>query len=198
MAKLYFRYGAMGCGKTIDLLKVAYNYEERNRSVVMLTSSKDDRFGTGKITTRIGLQRDAIAVTSDMNIFELISRDYFSADCVLVDEANLLSEKNIEELSDVVDKLNITVICYGLRADFRSNLFEGSKKLMEIADEIEEIVTICECGNKAVMNMRMIDGKATCYGPQILIGGNDTYKAVCRKCYKKYLSKLNKINDEVK
>lgn len=195
MAKLYFRYGAMGCGKSIDLLKVAYNYEERNKSVVVFTSSKDDRYGIGKITTRIGLQKDAIAINEGMNVFDLVSKEYFSADCILVDEVHLLSEKTIYELSDIVDKLNIPVICYGLRADFRSNLFDGSKRLIELADEVEEIVTICECGKKAIMNMRLIDGRATSYGPQILIGGNDTYKAVCRKCYKKYLSKMCKEKD---
>lgn len=193
MAKLYFRYGAMGCGKSIDLLKVAYNYEERNKKVLLLTPIKDTRYGVGKITTRIGLQRDAVVVTPDMNIFDLVSRDYFSVDCILVDEANFLSVQNVCDLSDVVDKLGISVICYGLRTDFRTNLFEGSKALMELADRIEEIVTVCECGKKAIINMRMINGKATTQGPQILVGAEETYKSVCRKCYKKYLSKAQEV-----
>ncbi|MDO4282123.1 MAG: thymidine kinase [Clostridia bacterium] len=187
MAKLYFRYGAMGSGKTIDLLKVAYNYEERDQKVIILTSGIDDRYGLGKVTTRIGLQKDAEIFKQDTNIYNLV-RDYgYIADCILIDEAQFLNKKQVEEISDIVDKLDIPVICYGLRADFRLNFFEGSKYLMEIADKIEEIKTICECGAKATCNMRLIDGKATNKGEQILIGGNDSYKSVCRKCYKKYI-----------
>lgn len=187
MAKLYFRYGAMGSGKTIDLLKVAYNYEEKNQKVMLFAAGIDDRYGVGKITTRIGLSRDAEIYQRDTNMYEFIKNYKFKPDCVLVDEANFLTQKQVEQLSDVVDYLNIPVICYGLRADFRQNFFEGSAALMEIADKIEEIKTICECGGKATVNMRLINGVPTTKGDKILIGGNDSYTSVCRKCYKKYI-----------
>ena len=187
MAKLYFRYGAMGSGKTIDLLKVAYNYEERGQKVLIFTSALDNRYDVGKITTRVGLQRDAIAVNKEFDIFEYIKREKERPDCILVDEANFLTRKQVWELSDVVDLLDIPVICYGLRSDFRLNFFEGSGPLMEIADKIEEIKTICECGAKATVNMRFVDSKAVTDGEQVFIGGNESYKSVCRKCYKKYI-----------
>ncbi len=192
MAKLYFRYGAMGSGKTIDLIKVAYNYEERGQNVLLIAPSTDNRYGVGKITTRIGLQRDAICVARDTNIFEIIKKENNEKkiDCVLVDESNFLTEKQVNELSDVVDFMDIPVICYGLRSDFRQKFFEGSGPLMEIADKIEEIKTICECGAKATVNMRFINGKAITEGEQVFIGGNESYKSVCRKCYKKYISEV--------
>lgn len=193
MAKLYFRYGAMGSGKTIDLLKVAYNYEERNQKVVLLAPKIDDRYGIGKITTRIGLSRDADAIDDKTNLYELIDKYNEEISCILIDEANFLTEKQVDELSDVVDYLNIPVICYGLRADFRQNFFPGSKRLMEIADKVEEIKTICDCGAKASVNMRLVDGKPTIDGEQVLIGGNDSYISVCRKCYKKYTKKEAKV-----
>lgn len=188
MAKLYFRYGAMGSGKTIDLLKVAYNYEERNQKVLIFTSALDNRYGVGKITTRVGLQRDAIALSKDFNIYEYVNNMEKKPDCVLVDESNFLTKNQVIELSDVVDLLNIPVICYGLRSDFKLNFFEGSGPLMELADKIEEIKTICECGAKATVNMRFVDGKAVTDGDQVLIGGNESYKSVCRRCYKRYIN----------
>lgn len=187
MAKLYFRYGAMGSGKTIDLLKVAYNYEERGQSVKIFTSSLDNRYGVGKITTRVGLQREAIIIDKEFDIYEYVKKLDKKPDCILIDEANFLTKKNVQELSDIVDFLNIPVICYGLRSDFKMNFFEGSLALMERADKIEEIKTICECGAKATVNMRFVDGKAVVDGEQVLIGGNESYKSVCRKCYKKYI-----------
>lgn len=194
MAKLYFRYGAMGSGKTIDLLKVAYNYEERNKKVILFTPRVDDRFGVGKIKTRIGLERDAEVIDDKMNLYEFIKNYKYKADCILVDEANFLTPKHVEQLSDVVDYLDIPVICYGLRADFRQNFFTGSGPLMEIADKIEEIKTICDCGAKATVNMRVIDGKPTIDGEQVYIGGNESYISVCRKCYKKYIKESTKTD----
>lgn len=187
MAKLYFRYGAMGSGKSIDLLKVAHNYEEKGQKVVIITAGIDDRYGVGKITTRIGLQREAEIFNKDVNIFELVKNYKYVPDSVLIDEAQFLTKEHVYQISDIVDILDIPVMCYGLRADFRLEFFEGSLHLMEIADKIEEIKTVCECGAKATCNMRMINGKATNRGEQILIGGNDSYKSVCRKCYKKYI-----------
>lgn len=187
MAKLYFRYGAMGSGKSIDLLKVAHNYEEKGQKVVIITAGIDDRYGVGKITTRIGLQREAEIFNRDVNIFELVKNYKYVPDSVLIDEAQFLTKEHVYQISDIVDILDIPVMCYGLRADFRLEFFEGSLHLMEIADKIEEIKTVCECGAKATCNMRMINGKATNRGEQILIGGNESYKSVCRKCYKKYI-----------
>ncbi len=185
MSKFYFRYGAMGSGKTIDLLKVAYNYKERGQKVVIFTAKIDNRYEVGKVTTRIGIQSDAITFDNDTNFYRYIKSLDKKPDCVLVDEAQFLSRKHVMQLSDVVDMLEIPVICYGLRSDFRLNFFEGAKALMEVADKIEEIKTICECGKKATVNMRLVNGIPTTSGAQILIGGNDSYKAVCRKCYKK-------------
>lgn len=185
MSKLYFRYGAMGSGKTIDLLKVAYNYKERNQKVLIYTAKIDNRYEVGKITTRIGIQADALTFDSKTNFYRDIKKLEEKPDCILIDEAQFLTKKQAVNLSDVTDFLDIPVICYGLRADFQMNFFEGSGALMEVADKIEEIKTICECGKKATINMRMINGIPTTTGEKILIGGNDSYKSVCRKCYKK-------------
>ena len=187
MAKLYFRYGAMGSGKTMDLLKVAYNYEERNQKVLLFSPTKDDRYGVGIITTRIGLQRESLITSEDMNIFEFVGNYNEKVDAILVDEAHFFTKDQIYQLSDVVDFLNIPVMCYGLRSDFKTNFFPGSAALMAIADSIEEIKTVCECGKKAIINMRFVNGKAVTEGEQIEIGGNESYKSVCRKCYKKYI-----------
>ena len=177
MAKLYYRYGTMGSGKTIDLLKVAYNYEERGKECLLIALSTDTRYGVGKITC-----------FKDTNIYEYVNSLEKKPDCILVDECNFLTKKQVRELSDIVDLLDIPVICYGLRSDFKCELFEGSEALMAIADKIEEIKTICECGRKATVNMRYINGKVVTNGDKIVIGGNDMYKAVCRKCYKKYIN----------
>lgn len=185
MSKLYFRYGAMGSGKTIDLLKVAYNYKERNQEVIIFTAKIDNRYEVGKITTRIGIQADALTFDSNTNFYRLIKQIENKPNCILIDEAQFLTRKQVIELTDVVDILDIPVICYGLRADFRMSFFEGSGPLMEMADKIEEIKTICECGKKATVNMRLVNGVPTTTGDKILIGGNDSYRAVCRKCYKK-------------
>lgn len=133
------------------------------------------------------MQRDAIALNRDFNIYEYVEKLQEKPNCILVDEANFLTKNQVVDLSDVVDLLNIPVICYGLRSDFKLNFFEGSGPLMELADKIEEIKTICECGAKATVNMRFVDGKAVTDGDQVFIGGNESYKSVCRRCYKKYI-----------
>ncbi|MBQ8379214.1 MAG: thymidine kinase [Clostridia bacterium] len=185
MSKLYFRYGAMGSGKTIDLLKVAYNYKERGQKVIIFTAKIDNRYEVGKITTRIGIQADALTFDNETNFYRQIKQLEEKPDCILIDESQFLNRKQVLQLSDVVDFLDIPVICYGLRSDFQMKFFTGSGPLMEMADKIEEIKTICECGKKATINMRMINGVPTTTGSQVLIGGNDSYKSVCRKCYKK-------------
>lgn len=185
MSKLYFRYGAMGSGKTIDLLKVAYNYKERGQNVIIYTAKIDDRYEVGKVTTRIGIQSDALTFDTDTNIYRQVKLMDKKPACILVDEAQFLTRKQVLMLTDIVDILDIPVICYGLRTNFKMRFFEGSEPLMEMADKIEEIKTICDCGRKATVNMRMINGVPVTNGPDILIGGNDSYKAVCRRCYKR-------------
>lgn len=183
MAKLYFRYSCMGAGKSIDLLKVAYNYEERGHKVMLLTAEIDDRYEKGKITTRIGISRDAYTFKDSTNIYILCQSLNFKPSCILIDEAQFLTKEHVYQLSNIVDYLDIPVICYGLKTDFRNELFEGSKALLALSDKIEELKTICDCGKKATCNMRIINGKIVTSGDQIFIGDTE-YKSVCRKCYK--------------
>ena len=155
MAQLYFRYSTMNAGKSIDLIKVAYNYEERGQTVLALVPAVDDRYGRGVITSRIGVQREATIVRDDTNILELFMKENERKhiDCVLVDESQFLRKHHIEELVEIVDSCNTPVICYGLKNDFRNELFEGSYYLLVYADKIEEIKTICWCGRKATMEI---------------------------------------------
>ena len=182
MAKLYFRYGAMNSGKSIDILKVAFNYEERGQSVLILTSGLDNRYGLNKVKSRVGIERDAYGVREDENILD--SFDYNDYDCVLVDEAQFFTKEQIFQLSDIVDTFNIPVICYGLRADFQNEPFPGSKYLMAISDKIEELKTVCWCGKKATVNARIVNNKIVYDGEQVQIGGNESYVSVCRKHFK--------------
>jgi len=186
MAKLYFRYSTMNAGKSIDLLRCNHNYIENGKKTICLTSSKDDRYGKGKITSRVGISTDAIPIDDD-NIYELV-KGMEEISCVFVDESQFLTKKQVFQLSDVVDILDIPVICYGLRSDFKLEVFEGSKYLMAIADTVEEIRTICSVckDKKAIVNVRVDeDGEVLLDGSQVQIGGNESYKPMCRKCYKK-------------
>ena len=176
-------------GKTIDLLKVAYNYEERGQSIMIFTANIDDRYEVGTITTRIGISRECNTFSNDTNLFYEITKRFSKPDCILIDECQFLTKSQVKQLTDIVDLLDIPVICYGLRTDFKQNFFEGSEALMRLADKIEEIKTICDCGSKATINMRLVNGKATTSDDQILIGGNDSYKSVCRKCFRKYIER---------
>jgi thymidine kinase len=193
LAKLYFRYGTMNSGKSIELLRVAHNYEEQGKKVLLLTPVVDDRFGAGKVASRIGLQKNAIVVDDKLDMIELARIE--QPNCILVDEAQFLNKGQVAQLIDIVDDLNIPVIAYGLRADFMGELFEGSTALIAVADTIEEIKTICwYCDKKAIMNMRCKDGEPIFHGEQIQIGGNESYVPVCRKCYasrKKLASSVN-------
>ncbi|WP_311407689.1 thymidine kinase [Liquorilactobacillus uvarum] len=184
MAQLFFRYGAMNSGKSIEILKVAHNYEEQHKSVVIMTSAVDKREQVGYISSRIGLKREAVPIYEKTNIFqEVIGRDPQTA-CVLVDEAQFLSKHHIIELAMIVDKLQIPVMTFGLKNDFRNELFEGSKYLLLYADKIEEMKTICWfCQKKAIMNLRVSDGKPVYTGEQIMLGGNESYYPVCRRHY---------------
>ncbi|MDU0202925.1 thymidine kinase [Paenibacillus sp. MAH-36] len=182
MAKLYFRYGTMNSGKSIEVLRVAHNYEEQGKKALLLTSVVDDRFGVGKVVSRIGMQKNAIVVDDTLDMVELAQIE--SPNCILVDEAQFLTKGQVAQLITIVDDLNIPVIAYGLRADFMGQLFEGSMALIAAADTIEEIKTVCwYCDKKAIMNMRCKDGEPIFHGEQIQIGGNESYVPVCRKCY---------------
>jgi len=182
VAKLYFRYSAMNASKSASLLMVAHNYEERDQKVLVLKPMIDDRSG-GYIESRIGLKREAdLLIEPHTDIFEWVyTLAGGKAACLLIDEAQFLSKFQVKCLCRIVDELNIPVIAYGLRTDFQGNLFDGSMWLLAWADTIEEIKTICECGKKATMNIRLLDGKRVREGDQIQIGGNESYQAVCRK-----------------
>lgn len=185
MAQLYYRYSTMNAGKSIELIKVAYNYEERGQRVMTLVPAVDDRYGKGVITSRIGLQREAIVINEDTNILELFLAysEINPIDCVLIDECQFLKKHHVEELIEIVDTFNTPVLAYGLKNDFRNELFEGSYYMLVYADKIEEIKTICWCGRKATMVARLVDGKIVKQGEQIVVGGNDMYVSLCRKHY---------------
>ena len=185
MAQLYYRYSTMNAGKSIEVIKVAYNYEERGKRVLALVPSTDTRYGRGRITSRVGLSREATVVNDDTNILELFMKenDKKTIDCVVVDECQFLKKHHVEELVEIVDSFNIPVLAYGLKNDFKNELFEGSYYMLIYADQIEEIKTICWCGRKATMVARVIDGKFTKSGEQIMVGGNDMYVSLCRKHY---------------
>ena len=175
MAKLYFRYGAMGSSKTANAIMVQYNYQERGQNALMLKPRLDSRDGARTVGSRSGLNAPCRYVE------ELDAIDLTAFDCVIVDEAQFLTRAQVQRLTDIVDDMNIPVICYGLRADFQGNLFEGSQWLMAWADSIEEIKTVCWCGKKAIMNARVAGGKVIKTGEQIVLGGNESYVALCRR-----------------
>lgn len=177
MAKLYFRYGAMGSSKSANALMVKYNYEERKQNVLLLKPAIDIRDGEKVIRSRCGLE-------APCEYFDfLYSQDFSARDyhCVIVDEAQFLRKQDVETLVRLVDEENLPVVAYGLRADFRGELFEGSQWLLAWADSIEEVKTICWCGKKATYNARVVDGKVVKTGEQILLGANDLYVGLCRR-----------------
>lgn len=184
MAQLYYKYGTMNSGKTIEILKVTHNYEEQGKPVVIMTSALDTRDGYGIVSSRIGMRREAVAITDNMDIFNFIKNLPEKPYCVLIDESQFLSKENVYDLARVVDDLDIPVMAFGLKNDFQNHLFEGSRELLLLADKIEEIKTICQfCSKKATMVLRTENGKPVYEGNQIQIGGNETYIPVCRKHY---------------
>ena len=184
MAQLYYKYGTMNSGKTIEILKVAHNYEEQGKSVVIMTSAVDTRDGFGVVSSRIGMKRNAVAIEDQTDIFGYIQQLPEKPYCVLIDEAQFLKRHHVYDLARVVDELDVPVMAFGLKNDFRNELFEGSKHLLLLADKIEEIKTICQyCSRKATMVLRTDNGKPVYDGEQIQIGGNETYISVCRKHY---------------
>ena len=184
MAQLYYKYGTMNSGKTIEILKVAHNYEEQGKGVVIMTSAIDTRDGFGVVSSRIGMKREAIAIEDDTDIFGYIQGLEEKPYCVLVDEAQFLKRHHVYDLARVVDELDVPAMAFGLKNDFRNELFEGSEHLLLLADKIEEIKTICQyCSLKATMVLRTQAGKPVYDGEQIQIGGHETYISVCRKHY---------------
>jgi len=189
MAKLYFYYSAMNAGKTTTLLQSAWNYRERGMRTLILTPALDNRYGEGVVASRIGLKANARRFGSEENLFALTEADiatHGALHCVFVDEAQFLTKAQVWQISDVVDRLNIPVLAYGLRTDFRGELFEGSRYLLAWADNLEEIKTICHSGRKATMVVRVDEhGRAVTDGPQVEIGGNERYVSVSRAEFKK-------------
>lgn len=188
MSKLYFRYGAMNCGKSTNLLQVAYNYEERGMKVIIIKPMTDTK-GGNKVVSRLGVTREAgMYLPGDRNIFVEVEnwiRENGTLHCILVDEVQFFKKEQIDQLFEIAVKMDIPVICYGLRTDFQMNGFEGSTRLLLIAHSLEELKTICQCGKKALLNGRKINGKFVFEGKQVAIDNEDCveYEALCPKCY---------------
>lgn len=188
MAKLYFKYGAMGSSKTANALITKFNYEERGMKVWLIKPSLDDRDGVNIVRSRIGLSAEAFIVKPETNIIEEFGK-LKCIDVIIADECQFLSKDQIDQLRYIVDFNEIPVLCFGLRTDFLTHLFEGSARLFEIADSVTEVKTICSCGDKAIVNARIDgSGKIVTEGGQILIGGNDSYVAMCHRCWKKAIN----------
>lgn len=183
MAKLYFRYGTVSSAKTMNLLAVAHNYRKQKKKILVMKPKIDTRYGKDVVQSRSGLHTDADMLLDDQT--ELDIQNYSGYHCILVDEAQFLSAQTIEKLRSISIEQNIPIICYGLRTDFKTRLFEGSRRLMEIADSVEEIKTTCGfCNRKAVFNLKSIDGVYVQTGPQIQLGKDETYTPSCAGCYR--------------
>ena len=194
MAKLYFKYGAMGSSKTAQALITRYNYEENDMSVWLLKPSADTRDGVQILRSRIGLAAAVEVIAPDADVYDLFQRTKAgNCDVIIVDECQFLAEKQIDQLRAIVNDCGVPVMCFGLRTDFQTRLFPGSRRLMEIADTIQEIKTICDCGAKATVNARISDGYIVTEGDQVFLGGNDAYIAMCHKCYMKGIREKRKI-----
>ena len=194
MAKLYFKYGAMGSSKTAQALITKYNYEENDMRVWLIKPSADTRDGAGIIRSRIGLEAECEIATPERNIYERF-REGFAGQChaVIVDECQFLTVEQIDQLRAIVNDFSVPVMCFGLRTDFLTKLFPGSLRLLEVADTIQEIKTICDCGAKATVNARISDGYIVTEGAQVVLGGNDSYIAMCHKCYIRGIREHRKI-----
>ncbi len=187
MAKLYFYYSSMNAGKSTALLQSSYNYRERGMHTLVMAPELDDRFGVGKVKSRIGIETEATAFRTDDDLLELVTNLHQSEKlhCVLIDEAQFLTKDQVFQLGEITDKLDIPVLAYGLRTDFRGEPFEGSKYLLAWSDNLKELKAICHCGTKATMVLRVDEnGKAITGGSQIEIGGNDRYVSMCRKHFR--------------
>lgn len=187
MAKLYFYYSSMNAGKSTSLLQSSYNYKERGMNTLILAPELDDRYGVGRVTSRIGLESEAITFKNEDDLYDIVSAQHNDSTlhCVLIDEAQFLSKEQVFQLGEVTDKLNIPVLAYGLRTDFRGEPFEGSKYLLAWSDNLKELKAICHCGAKATMVVRMDEkGNAITEGSQVEIGGNDRYVSLCRRHFR--------------
>lgn len=187
MAKLYFRYGVMGSSKSAQALITKFNYEEQGMRVWLIKPAADIRYGTDVVRSRIGLEQIGDVITEEMNLFEIFrDREKEFNDVIIADEAQFLTPEHIEQLRDIVDNYNVPVFCFGLRTDFRTKMFPGSARLFELADSVSELKTVCTCGGKAMVNAR-IDGEGNIIteGAQIMLGGNESYRPMCYKCWKK-------------
>ncbi|MBP3685312.1 MAG: thymidine kinase [Oscillospiraceae bacterium] len=194
MAKLYFKYGAMGSSKTAQALITKYNYEENDLQVWLIKPSADTRDGAQILRSRIGLEAQVEAIAPNVDIYaRFLGGKARRCDVIIVDECQFLTERQIDQLRTIVDEHNIPVMCFGLRTDFQTRLFPGSRRLMEVADTIQEIKTICDCGAKATVNARINDGYIVTEGAQVVLGGNDCYIAMCHKCYVKGIREHKKI-----
>ena len=195
MAKLYFKYGAMGSSKTAQALITKYNYEENDLNVWLIKPSADMRDGNGILRSRIGLEAPVQMIAPEMDVYALFCREQKDrCDVIIVDECQFMTPKQIDELRAIVNDFNVPVMCFGLRTDFQTMLFPGSLRLMEVADTIQEIKTICDCGAKATVNARIdAAGYIITQGEQVVLGGNDSYIAMCHKCYVRGIREHKKI-----
>ena len=194
MAKLYFKYGAMGSSKTAQALITKYNYEENDMKVWLIKPSADTRDGVQILRSRIGLAAAVEVMAPEMNVYEIFRNTRMgNCDVVIVDECQFMTEEQIDQLRTIVNECNVPVMCFGLRTDFQTRLFPGSRRLMEVADCIEEIKTMCDCGSKATVNARISDGYIVTEGAQVVLGGNDSYIAMCHRCYIRGIREHRKI-----
>ena len=194
MAKLYFKYGAMGSSKTAQALITKYNYEENDLKVWLIKPSADTRDGAQLLRSRIGLESLVEVIAPDVDVYaRFLGSRVRRCDVIIVDECQFLTEEQIDQLRSIVDDHNIPVMCFGLRTDFQTKLFPGSRRLMEVADTIQEIKTICDCGAKATVNARISDGYIVTEGAQVVLGGNDCYIAMCHRCYKNGIREHKKV-----
>jgi thymidine kinase len=196
MAKLYFYYSSMNAGKSTALLQSSYNYRERGMNTLVLAPAFDDRYGVGKVTSRIGLEAPATTFSKGDNLFDIVSACVKEdpLHCILIDEAQFLTKEQVSQLGEVTDEMNIPVLAYGLRTDFRGEPFEGSKYLLAWSDNLKELKAICHCGNKATMVIRLDgDGNAITKGSQVEIGGNDRYVSMCRKHFKENFFRKDRV-----
>ncbi|MBR7117612.1 MAG: thymidine kinase [Clostridia bacterium] len=192
MAKLYFKYGAMGSSKTAQALITKFNYEERGMRVWLIKPATDNRDGEMILRSRIGLAQDCTPISADQSILRLFKDEHSECDVIISDECQFFTPEQVNEMRAIVDEYNIPVLCFGLRTDFLTKLFPGSMRLFEVADSIAEIKTICKCGSKATVNARISeDGKVVTKGSQVMLGGNDAYIAMCHRCYIEEIKKGN-------
>ncbi|WP_045391281.1 thymidine kinase [Falsirhodobacter sp. alg1] len=194
MAKLYFHYSTMNAGKSTLLLQAAHNYRERGMQVLTLTAALDDRAGAGRIASRIGIAETASTFTTTCDLFERLRAEQVA--CVFLDEAQFLTPEQVWQLARAADDLNLPIMCYGLRVDFRGQLFPGSATLLALADDLREIRTICHCGRKATMVVRLdAEGHAARTGAQVQIGGNETYVSLCRRHWREAVEERASLRD---